>query len=191
MSNRVSALGNMASSTGLVQVCETGPHGMITLRGDLSAAPFCAAVTETTGFEIPGPGAMVGDLSGGIAWMSPDELLVFCMADKENALCTALKGALKDMHALVANVSDARAVFQLKGAHTRNVLSKLAPVDMSPDHMRAGQMRRTRLAQVPAAFWVGEQSATIICFRSAAQYMFDLLRVATQAGSEVDFHQTV
>jgi sarcosine oxidase subunit gamma len=189
MSDRISALGNTASCEGLVQISETGPHGMITVRGDLSAPEFCAAVEKITGFEIPGPGAMVGDLRGGIAWMSPDELLVLCTAEKEDELCNALSVGLKDMHALVANVSDARAVFELKGAHIRDVLAKLAPVDMSREQMCPGMLRRTRLAQVPAAFWIEQESARIVCFRSVAQYMFDLLQVAAQPGSEVGYHQ--
>ncbi|MGC1503573.1 MAG: sarcosine oxidase subunit gamma, partial [Sulfitobacter sp.] len=46
--------------------------------------------------------------------------------------------------------------------------------------------RRTRLAQVPAAFWMPDaETVQIICFRSVAQYVFDVLNVAAQCGSEV------
>ena len=49
-----------------------------------------------------------------------------------------------------------------------------------------GMFRRTRLAQVPAALWMTEDdSFQIICFRSVAQYVFDLLCVAAQDGSKV------
>lgn len=48
--------------------------------------------------------------------------------------------------------------------------------------------RRTRLAQVPAALrMVDDETFEVICFRSVAQYVFDLLKVAGQPGSEVGF----
>jgi sarcosine oxidase subunit gamma len=44
------------------------------------------------------------------------------------------------------------------------------------------------MAQVAAAFWmVDAQTIQVVCFRSNAQYMFDLLKVAAQPGSEVGF----
>jgi sarcosine oxidase subunit gamma len=46
--------------------------------------------------------------------------------------------------------------------------------------------RRSRLAQVPAAFWMPDaETFQIVCFRSVARYMFDLLSIAAQPGSEV------
>ena len=122
----------------------------------------------------------------GIAWMSPDELLILCPYGEVHDRLADLQGKLAKQHALAVNVSDARAVFQVTGVHVREVVAKLAPVDMHPDHFTAGMFRRTRFAQVPAAFWMpNDQTARIICFRSVAQYMFDLLKVAAQPGSDV------
>ena len=89
------------------------------------------------------------------------------------------------------NVSDARAVFRIKGPNTREVLAKLAPVDLSPQAFGPGMIRRTRLAQVPAAFWMEDtDTAQLVCFRSVAQYVFDLLKTAAQPGSEVGFYRS-
>ena len=67
-------------------------------------------------------------------------------------------------------------------------MAKLAPVDVSPNAFLAGTFRRTRMAQVPAAFWMQDEGTfEVICFRSNAQYMFDLLKVAAQPGSGVDY----
>jgi len=83
-------------------------------------------------------------------------------------------------------VSDARASFRLEGQHAREVLAKLCPVDLALDAFVEGMFRRTRMAQVPAAFWLCEDEAfQIVCFRSQARYVFDLLCVAAQPGSEV------
>ena len=98
-----------------------------------------------------------------------------------------MQTTLGDVHSLCVDVSDARALFDLSGPHAREVLAKLVPVDLAPDHFTQGMFRRTRMAQVPAAFWLHDtDSFRIICFRSQAQYVFDLLTVAAQKGSAVD-----
>jgi sarcosine oxidase subunit gamma len=91
-------------------------------------------------------------------------------------------------HALAVNVSDARAMFRVSGgAAAREVLAKLCPVDMSPGVFKSGMFRRTRMAQVATAFWMDDnEDIYIICFRSVAQYVFDLLKTAAQPGSKVD-----
>ena len=83
-------------------------------------------------------------------------------------------------------MSDARASFRVSGPHAREVLGKLCPVDLAPAQFTPGMFRRTRMAQVPAALWLAEEDALqVICFRSQARYVFDLLCVAAQEGSEV------
>ena len=120
--------------------------------------------------------------------MSPDELLIMCGYSEVSAALGKITKALGKSHALAANVSDARAVFEVSGPHARDVLAKLAPVDLAPDVFTHGMFRRTRMAQVPAAFWLREADTfQIICFRSVGQYMFDLLKVAAQPGSEVGY----
>ena len=102
-----------------------------------------------------------------------------------------LHAAFEDTHTTAVDVSGARAVFRVEGPHAREVLAKLAPVDLAPGQFTSGMFRRTRMGQVPAAFWLREDGAfEVICFRSVAQYMFDLLSVAAQPGSEVGHFQT-
>ncbi len=104
-----------------------------------------------------------------------------------NDALTSIDKALKRQHYLAVNVSDARAVFCLSGPGAREVIAKLCPVDMSKGAFKPGQFRRTRMAQVPAAFWMEEDSITIICFRSVADYVFNLLKNAAEPGSEVGY----
>jgi sarcosine oxidase subunit gamma len=118
--------------------------------------------------------------------MSPDELLVRVPYAAVEDKLAAMTKTLGTSHALAVNVSDARAVFRVSGAHAREVLAKLAPVDLSEEAFKAGDFRRTRLAQVAAAFWMEEGgSFRVVCFRSVADYVFKLLKVAAQRGSEV------
>lgn len=171
---------------GYVTVAEAPLQGMITLRGDLDDDRLIAAVTEVTGVAMPGLRGIETGPQTGIAWMSPDELLVLVPYEKAAAMAADLSARLSERHALVVNVSDARAMLTLTGPALREVIAKLAPVDMAPGRIAPGEMRRTRMAQVPAAFWMTSDSvANVICFRSVAQYVFDLLSQAAEPGGEV------
>lgn len=187
MSNAVSALGGVVDADGIVDISEVGPQGMITLRGDLSDAPVRKAV-EKIGCSLPEQRKITHAEHVSVAWMSPDELLILCPYAQVASTVTALQDALGDAHALVANVSDARAMFRVCGAQTREVIAKLAPVDLAPDAFAPGDFRRTRFAQTAAAFYLrDEETCEIVCFRSTGQYMFDLLKAVSRSGSEVGF----
>lgn len=190
MSNPVSAMQD-AQFRGIISLRDLGAVGMLTLRGDLSSPAFGAAVTATLGVDMPNTNAAQTEGTRTVLWMSPDELMVVLPYDDSASLCDALSGALKDQHALVIDVSDARSVFALEGTGSaiRETLAKLTPADMRATEFPPGQLRRTRLAQVPAAFWfVAETEARVICFRSVAGYAFGVLQNAAAPGSEVGFY---
>lgn len=185
MSNAVSALQG-ASYSGYVEVAEQGLQGMITLRGSLEDKALRAAVKKLTGLDVPGVTSCAFEERNGVAWISPDELLILCPYAEAAAATETLSEALTGTHHLAANMSDARAVFRVTGAKAREVIAKLAPVDMSPAAFPEGHARRTRLAQAPAAFWMrGEDTVELICFRSQASYVFELLSRAAMVGSEL------
>ena len=183
MSNIQTAM-NGARATGYVDVSEAPATGMITLRGDLADAGVQKAVKATMGAGVPATLAITDADVGQILWMSPDELMIVCAYDQADHVVADLIAALGDTHSMVVNVSDARAVFDLNGSATPEIIAKLAPIDMK--FMQTGTVRRTRFAQIPAAFWMtSNDSARIICFRSVAKYMFNQLRNSAQAGFEV------
>ncbi|MEM6376087.1 MAG: sarcosine oxidase subunit gamma family protein [Pseudomonadota bacterium] len=185
MSNAVSALPD-ASFDGYARVAEAGLNGMITLRGDFSDPAFGKAVKAVIHLDIPDTREIVFDGGNGLAWMSPDELMVFVPYEDAAKTVAALGTALEGQHHLAANVSDARAMFVLSGASVREVVAKLCPVDMAPGQFEPGKIRRTRMAQIPAAIWMPKEGEIrVICFRSVAQYAFDLLKDAASPGSEV------
>jgi sarcosine oxidase subunit gamma len=186
MSKAVSALDG-ASFDGFVKVEDTGLRGMITVRGDLASKALAAAVKLATGADMPAQRKVTTSSGGSVAWMSPDELLVVVDYAAADATVATLSDALSGAHVLVSNVSDARAVFRVFGDGSRDVLAKLAPVDFAKDAFGAGDIRRTRIAQVAAAVWGNaDGSFEVICFRSVAQYIFDVLKVSAEAGSEVN-----
>lgn len=156
-------------------------RGMVSLRADLTD-PACVNAVKTVLGLIPDTRKIIWQDSVGIAWMSPDELLVVC--SDPAPLIADLGVALDGVHHLVVDVSDARAVFQISGPW-RDILSAGAPVDMHPDVFSPGEIRRTRLGQVAAAFWaVDTSTAELICFASVAEFVADWLLTAAREGAE-------
>ncbi len=183
---RISAL-NGAEAAGLVTIREMGVQGMITLRADLGAV--AKPVQKLTGAAMPGPRAMTMGTGCQLAWMSPDEVMILCDHAMADTMVADLGAALAGLHHLVVNVSDARAMFSVAGAHGPlcDVISKITPADIGA--LAMGEMRRTRLQQVAGAIWFEtETEARVICFRSVARYVFDLLSVSAQPSGAVGYH---
>ncbi|MFT3690053.1 sarcosine oxidase subunit gamma [Paenirhodobacter sp.] len=181
MSEAVSALKGR-SQTGFATVAEAGPVGMVSLRADLGSAALAGALAAL-GLSVPGQRQVVGE--GRLAaWMSPDELLIFCAYEEAGQVVTDLSAALSAEHALVVDVSDMRSVFTITGAKGDEVLMKLCPVDFAT--LPQGEMRRTRAAQTGVALWrAGPEELRLICFRSVAGYVFGLLEAASRKGGEI------
>ena len=185
MSDPVSAM-QEARFDGIATVAEAGPVGMVTLRGDLAGAAMKKAVKVATDAAVPGQREITRAGGFAVVWMSPDELLITCAHGEADAVVASLSKSLAGQHFLAVNVSDARAVFDVSGSHARDVLAKLFPVDLSAGAFGPGRVRRSRMAQVPAALWLeGEDRFRVVCFRSVGRYAFDVLCTAAQEGSEV------
>jgi sarcosine oxidase subunit gamma len=186
MSEPVSALPG-AEARGLVTIREMGPQGMVSLRADLTAA--ARAVQRVTGAEMPGTRQITQGKGCSVAWMSPDELMILCPHDRAGRMVFDLTEALTGQHHLAVDVSDARAMFALDGTPgaLRDVLAKVTPADLGA--LAPGEMRRTRLQQAAAALWFQtDTEARVICFRSVARYVFDLLAVSAREDGAVGYH---
>ena len=176
-----------AQAQGLIDIREMVLQGMITLRADQAKA--AKAVEKITGVAMPVRRMITAGQGCQIAWMSPDEVMILCDHAKADGLVADLAVALAGQHHLVVNVSDARAMFSLTGeaGALRDVLAKITPADIAG--LTLGEMRRTRLQQVAAALWFETQTeARVICFRSVARYVFDLLAVSALPSGAVGYH---
>lgn len=182
MANPVAPWGN-ARFDGFASVREIGPLGMITLRAKRDV-PGLAEAFGALGLTLPEPRriAIQGEKAAG--WMSPDEYLLILPYAEISAALASLAASLQGQHHLAANVSDARAVFRIQGAKADQVLKKIAPVDI--DGLAPGELRRSRAAQVAAAFWKDGEGYVLVCFRSVAGYMMGLLSHSAQPGSELN-----
>lgn len=171
---------------GLARIEAAGPQGMIALRGDPATKPVKSAATGVTAAKLPAMGQILRGKTGAIAWMSPDELLLFCPYEDAGAALDKATAALGAAHGLAVDVSDARAVFRVEGPCAREVLAKLFPIDFAPSAFEPGRFRRSRMGQIAAAVWMEpDGSFGILCFRSVADYAFALLKEAAQPGSAV------
>jgi len=154
--------------------------GMITVRGDFADPKFAQAL----GMDLPMQREITTRDGKTLAWMSPDEMLLMLPADAVAATLKRIAEALAGLHHLVVDVTDARAVFRISGPHAREVIAKGAPVDMAPGYFEPGTIRRTRLGQVAAAFWMAEDNAIdLICFSSVSDFVAEWLAGAAKPGS--------
>lgn len=178
MSDAISVM-NGANYDGAVTVTDAGLKGMITLRGDLGSANIAKAVKAAVGLTLPKARGVKAGAKGGVAWMSPDELLLFCDYDKAAQTVAGLEKSLAGEHFLAVNVSDARASFTLSGSGVREVIAKGSPADLSPQGLAIGEMRRSRLGQVAVAFWLSDaETLELVCFRSVGAFVYNWLCVA-------------
>lgn len=187
MSDLVSALDG-ATSQGLVTVRDLRPRGMVTLKGALDGDALREACAQVTGAAFPDALRASGE-DRACLWMAPDEVLLLLPRAEAGPAVERIGTALAGIHHLAVDVSDARAVLGIEGAALRDVLAKLTPADMAPAAFSPGMVRRTRLAQIPAAIWMrAGDRAEVLCFRSVARYAFDVLTQAAKPGSDVGFH---
>mgnify|MGYP001971830104 CR=1 FL=1 len=64
-----------------ILIKELGGVGMLTVRGDLSKQQFQTAIAKTCGLKIPQPLIVNSSKNLSLAWMSPDELLIFTYSE--------------------------------------------------------------------------------------------------------------
>lgn len=181
----VSALNRATFEGPLVSISEAGAVGMITIRGDFADTAFAEAVRAAVGVAIPDVRTFAETSTGGLGWMSPDELLWVLPYDDAAQAVAQLSAALGDLHNMVVNVSDARAVIRVSGAGARELIAKGAPVDMAPAAFGPGNFRRSHIGQLAAAFWLSDdgRTITVVCFRSAGAYLFDWLSESARDGA--------
>lgn len=181
MRDAVTALGS-AQFDGFARITEIGPIGMINLRVKPDVKGLAKAIKSVTGTAVPAQRQILATGDKACGWMSPDEFLLILPYDDTDAAMAVLDKALSGQHFLAVVVSDARAVFRIEGDKADQVLAKLSPVDFTT--LGADELRRTRTAQVAAAFWRDEAGYTLVCFRSVAGYVMGLLSHSAMPGSE-------
>ena len=136
------------------------PVGMITLRGDMAA--LGKATKKVAACALPLMRMSTASEIGRLMWMSPDELMLVCDHSDADRLVADLIQALGTAFTTAINVSDARQIFDIEGSGAEDVLSKLMPIDFHT--LAETEVRRTRMAQIPAAIWREGDRWRVMCF---------------------------
>ncbi len=158
--------------------------GMILFRGDLNSKFVRDQIEATVGLQLPDRCKITTADELSMAWMSPDELLIFAPPENVEHLVLDLEKSLQNASVLICEVSNSRSVIELTGDHIRDILAKNTPIDCSPEKFMKGMFRRTRLGQIAAAFWLVEESLWYIaCRRSETEYVEQLLKASAQLGN--------
>lgn len=179
----ITPLAGQSITTDSITIAEAPPTGLVTYRGDLADPRLAAVVKEVMGCALPARGMLVAGQGGAVGWMSPDELLLMPALDQAPHLVAALGAAMAGSHHLALDLSDARAVIRLQGQGLRDLLAKVTPADLRPAVTPTGALRRTRVGQVAAALaFVAEDEVWLLCFRSVAQYVFELMAQSARDG---------
>lgn len=184
MSDPMAPAAVLRSFDGFVRVAQVEAPGMIALRARIGTEGLEAAVESAIGLGLPEVRGLCREGARACAWMSPDEWLLIMPRGAVGPALAALAAGLEGRHHLAAEVSDARAMFRIEGPRADDVLAKLTPAD--PAALPAGEVRRSRLAQVAAAFWREQGGWSVVTFRSVADYAFGVLANAAEPGSELD-----
>lgn len=171
-------------------VSRQAPVGMITLRADLGEPAVAEAVGDVTGCAVPAALRIETAGDRAAAWMSPDELMLFVPRAEAAEAVARLNARLDGTHRLVADVSEARALFRVAGRGAREIVAKGAPIDLAPTAFGPGDFRRTRLGQVAAAIWMRDSDALeLMCFSSVAGFVEAWLATAAEPGTLPGFFE--
>jgi sarcosine oxidase, subunit gamma len=182
-----SPLVNANSHNTFINLREIAGRGMIDVRGLATDRKFMAAVKKVLEIglpKVPRTSASWGDVK--VLWISIDQWLVLCPADKADELAARLQMAMVGIHSLVVNVSDMRTVIRLEGEGCAEVVMKGTSTDLLDGTFAPGAVKRMRFAEIAALLHVVEENVIdIYVFRSYAHYAWDFLCKAARKGSEV------
>jgi sarcosine oxidase subunit gamma len=165
------------------------PLAMLSLRADLNDRSLVEDISRAAITPVPAPMMVSESAEVTLAWMAPDELLILCLAGRKDTLVSSIRGGSDGANLLLTDVSDMRERFALTGGQVREVLARLTPADVSPRALPVGMIRRTRIGQVSAAFWLrGEDEAQLLCFRSVGDYVETLLTTTVAHASPIGLY---
>jgi sarcosine oxidase subunit gamma len=167
---------------------EIDDRGMIDLRGDPTDEKFSAMVSETIGFALPSePRTSRRQDEIGALWLSTDQWLITAPRQATAGLHARLIGALKGVHSLAVDMSDARTILRLEGDNVVEVLNKGTPADFTD--LKAGAVRRLRYGEIAALVHVIAREPEVMdlyVFRSYGDYAWNYLTTTARGAARID-----
>jgi sarcosine oxidase subunit gamma len=135
---------------------------------------------EAARLEFPvEPNAVTGDMTRGVLWLGPDEWLVVGLPGSAPETVQELESELAGVHHSVVDVSENRAVLELRGADRYDVLSSGCPIDLDPrGGWVPGACAQTLFARAQVLLQELEGATRVFVRPSFAQYVLDRLLAA-------------
>ena len=131
----------LAALSAAPQVLRIEGRGMLTIRADAADGP---AVAAALGLPAPAPRRIVREGDRALAWMSPDEWLLMAPKADLAPVHDRLREALNGRHALVLDVTAARARIRHAGPGGRagrSLPRRLRTRRLPPHPPRPGRLR--------------------------------------------------
>ncbi|MCI4664396.1 MAG: sarcosine oxidase subunit gamma [Neomegalonema sp.] len=181
-------LGLKAPDGAMARLSEAHRRGMFTVKGDLADPALITAVQTAVGAPPPQQRKYVAAGECGAIWMAPDELLLLAPYGEVGAKVRLIEETTRPGACMAVDVSDARAVIQVAGQGAREMLAKVCPLDMHPSAFGPGDVRRSRIGSVAGAVVQvsgSPETFELYCFRSVADYVWELLCVAAPEQSRI------
>lgn len=172
-----------------ISMSEVSDRGMIDLRGEAGSVKFRQAAKAALGLNLPlKPRSTVvkGDVT--VLWLSVDQWLVCCPRSMAGGMVDKLRKTLGEIHSLVVDVSDARAIIRLEGDNAREVMMKGSSIDFTLPDYKAGLVRRLVFAEIAAlAHIVTDRPCTIdiYVFRSYADYTWKWIKATAKPAATI------
>ncbi len=167
-------LTNLGLSSEVLRLVEDPFLSHINIRGKADNPEFMRATTEVLGVALPtqaNTALITARMT--VIWYGPSEWLVLTATDHGAELCTALREALNDTHALVCDVSGGNTVIDISGSKARDLLKKATTIDVHPTAFKTGDSALTTFAHAGAALYQYDDAPgfRIIIRRSFANYL--------------------
>jgi sarcosine oxidase, subunit gamma len=127
-------------------------RGLLLLQ-TASRAALQGALAEALDLTLPP--AQHASLRGEYAllFLTPAEWLLECPAEESEPIQIDLSQRVGSSLAVVTDLSDALASFEVSGAHAPEILMTGCSLDLTPRAFPCGRVARTALADVPAILW--------------------------------------
>lgn len=165
---------------------ELSGAGFLLLQSASESSLRDALVGEIA-LDLPAPGGarVRGDYT--LLWLAPGEWLLEHPVNETHSLQSALTRRLATSLAVVTDMSDAFACFEVRGARAAETLMRGCSLDLRTHAFPADRVARTALADIPAVVWGPGEPHRFRCLvdRSFAAHLRDwLMDVARGQGTQ-------